>query len=188
MAASGATAVVAETLEPQTRSRSSVVLIEAAIANLKPFQPLPAALTAADIQAVIEIAEDDLQPGGYDAIKAFVGDVIAFARAFDLAFGTDVAEIAKTYAAALADIPADLLVLAIARLRQTWRWARIPLPADVRAVVETELSCRRMLLSRALWARTQLLKRTPQPAIAAGAGVESSTSIDARATFIGPLP
>lgn len=174
MAGLGAMAVAAETPEPQTISRSCADLI----AGWRPFQALPPTVTLAKLEIEIALADDDLRPCGYTSIKTFVGDVIAFARAFDLALGTDVAEIAKTYAAGLADVPDDLLQLAMTRIRRTWRWARIPLPADVRAAIETEHSGRRVVKLRLEWARTQLLKAAPKSDMVSGPGVGASTSID----------
>jgi hypothetical protein len=61
--------------------------------------------------------------------------------------------VVRDYRDGLADLPADLLAAAVKRIKAAHRWRTMPMPADLRATVEGELSRRHGALRRLKLAR-----------------------------------
>lgn len=55
---------------------------------------------------------------------------------------------ARIYVEALNDIPADLLALALHRLKREWKWPRMPSPADIRESIADDMGTRKLRLTR----------------------------------------
>ena len=93
------------------------------------------------------------------AFSALIKPLFDFAVAFGLPVDAKQVEpMTSVYREALAAVPADLLAIAVAAVRRTWKWGnRMPLPADLLVAIDGEM--------RAYWvdrhhctdaARTQL--------------------------------
>lgn len=81
---------------------------------------------------------------------------------FATAFGADIPDpttVTAVYRETLRDLPADLLVQAIAHIKKTWRGRNLPKPAHLLNPVEVAWSDRKVALIKARMA----LKRLPAP-------------------------
>jgi hypothetical protein len=89
-----------------------------------------------------------LEPASVEALAIALDKLLAFARAFNVNV-PDRAGVMAIYRDALADLPGDLLVEAAARATRSWSWGnRLPMPADLRKLVERELQERTRAIGR----------------------------------------
>lgn len=111
----------------------------------KATEPVPPELVAAVPGMRVE-AKASLLPASREEMAIFLGMLQETAIA--LAWPTMLPGAPRLYVAALADVPPDLLALALDRLVRDWRWPRLPAPADIRATIAEELSRRKLRLTR----------------------------------------
>lgn len=81
----------------------------------------------------------DLTPPTPEQFSVATLDFFLWANAFGVGGNLDVEGTARLYRAALSDIPAPLLRKAFQRIIATWKWPRLPSPADVRDQIRDEL-------------------------------------------------
>lgn len=74
--------------------------------------------------------------------------ILDFARTYNVAIPDREGALA-IYRESLADLPTDLLGLAVERIVKTWAWGnRLPMPADIRALVVDDLARRKLAMVR----------------------------------------
>ena len=81
------------------------------------------------------------------AFAVLIKPLFDFALAFGLPLVAErVGAMTAIYHEALAHVPADLLELAVDEVRRTWQWgSRMPLPADLLAMIEHDLRMHRQV-------------------------------------------
>ncbi len=103
--------------------------------------PLPATVTAAQVQAATALMVSRLEPAGAQQFAVALARLFDFMRAFGTRdFDSDV--VTAHYRAALGDIPADLMGRAVERIMAMWQWPSLPKPADLRKAVQAEMDKR----------------------------------------------
>lgn len=110
---------------------------------------LPRGLTVERVQAALEKARATMTPADLPDLANAIDDLITFGRAFDLlANGSPetIEAMSAIYGKGLGDLPADLLASAIDATRASWKWPRMPLPADVRVHASEEMGERRTVI------------------------------------------
>ena len=115
------------------------------LANWKATDPVPGELYDA-VPAMREEGLKTIAPATAEQMAIFLGMLEETANALrwpGLAPGA-----ARLYVNALADVPADLLALALDRLVRDWTWPRLPTPADIRKTIADELSNRKIRVKR----------------------------------------
>lgn len=112
-----------------------------------PTQPSP--LNRDELsRAIAELSDGMIPATDQQYAQALVG-LIEFATAFGIPCPEPKA-VQKIYHEALKHLPADLLTLAIARVKVSWVWGnRMPFPADILTKVSAEYAKRQTLLARA---------------------------------------
>lgn len=111
----------------------------------KATDPVPAELRSS-VPGMREEAKASLAPASSEEMAIFLGMLNETAGA--LAWPQLLPGAPRIYVAALADVPPDLLALALNRLIRDWKWPRLPTPADIRATIAEELSRRKLRLTR----------------------------------------
>jgi hypothetical protein len=107
------------------------------------------------LSTLIANLNDALTPAPDDVYVKALTKLIEFSMAFGIPSG-DPEAMQRIYREKLGDLPGDLLMRAIIRVTDKWTWGnRLPMPAEIRAVIAGELSYRRTLLTKA---RVALLK------------------------------
>lgn len=123
-----------------------------------PNEGLPPQLTRHDLAVALRAADATMMPADARAFAVAMDRLLGFAVAFNIPMNA-IEETVTEYQTALADLPADLLMLAVDRIRATYRWGnRMPFPSDISGAVRTELDARRGLhrvLSTAKWKMDQ---------------------------------
>jgi hypothetical protein len=131
-------------VRPQTAPPSSPSWLQ----RWQTSEPLPSGVTAEAISRVIAAHDAALQPAPAEVFAVSVDRVFAFARTFNIAV-PDTKAAVRFYRDGLADIPADLLDLAMRRAVDGWKWGnRLPMPADIKAQIAPELAARKLALAR----------------------------------------
>lgn len=106
-------------------------------------------LTKDELSTAISRLSEGMKPATPKEYAESLMGLIQFAAAFGIAC-PDPKAVQAIYHEQLSHLPADLLNLAIARVKTTWIWGnRMPFPADILNKVGEEFTRRRMLLSRA---------------------------------------
>lgn len=120
-----------------------------ALAEWMPENPRPPSLTDDKLRALTAELTQAMHPATVQQYAQNMMKLIEFAGAFGLPCG-DPKSAQAIYRETLADLPADLLALAITRLKSAWTWGnRMPFPAELRAMVADDLAARRSLLAKA---------------------------------------
>lgn len=126
-----------------------------ALAKWEPQTPSP--LAKAELSRVIGDLSAKLTPATPEQYIREMAKLIEFVSAFGIQCPEPQA-VQKIYREALALLPADLLTMAMARLRCSWTWGnRMPFPAEILKFVKEEFSARQVLLAKA---KIALLKAT----------------------------
>lgn len=103
-----------------------------------------------------------LRPVSAPEFAVVVDELVGFCRSFGL--DGDPEPIVAHWHAAVKDMPARIIRLGIADLCRTWKYRKIPLPADLAAACEPHMAERRELLNRATWMLRKARMRKPDPA------------------------
>jgi hypothetical protein len=111
---------------------------------------------AAILPRALPAAERDLAPADAQAFAVAMDRLLTWVEQFGIiALERDglrrreqIRNIVAGYRPALADVPADLLAVAVDRTIAQHRYRNLPLPGDIRATVEPELRDRKYLLDR----------------------------------------
>jgi len=90
----------------------------------------------ADIDRMRADMAAGLAPAEPKALAVALGPFAHFAETAGLLNGTSWADWARLYVENLRDLPGDLVIDAFGEIMRTWRWPRMPLPGDVRAIAE----------------------------------------------------
>lgn len=126
---------------------------------------LPPEATAPKIARAIQATAHETRPASSEAFAVCLLKIAKFGRAFGF-LENNAADITGFYREALSDVPADLLELAVDGTIRTWKWNRMPSPADLRETISGELGQRkatRNALERALWKAKMDAKARPCP-------------------------
>ena len=99
---------------------------------LESSSPIEAALAAFD--------SENPRPDEHE-FAVLIKPLFDFAVAFGLPVDAKQVEpMTSVYREALAEVPADLLAIAVATVRRTWKWGnRMPLPADLLAAIDGDM-------------------------------------------------
>lgn len=115
--------------------------------------------TGENLQSIIETLRRWLVQADPYTFGLQMARLFEFARSFGINVPNETSAL-KIYRATLEVLPPDLLTLAITRTVETWKWGnRLPLPADVRAMVSEELIRRRLDLTKAQTAQRKLFRK-----------------------------
>jgi hypothetical protein len=132
--------------------------------NWEAWHQLPEGVTLPALKAELEIVERTLEPASSPQMAVGIAKLLDFARAFGItnAEGSQVRSMAEFYRQGFEDVPGDLVLLACERASREWRWGnRMPLPADLKAMISEELGRRRVVQARI---RSAMMKaRVPEP-------------------------
>lgn len=105
-------------------------------------EPVPQTATVAALEQSIWGLASLLEPASVEALAIALDKLLTFARAFNVPV-SDRVTVAAIYRDALADLPSDLVVEAVTRATRDWTWGnRLPMPGDLRKVIEPELFAR----------------------------------------------
>lgn len=136
--------------QPQTKpmmltSQGSQTL--SALEKWQPQDPVPA--TKAELSTVISALSEQMKPASEVEYAKAMKALIEFASAFQIPCQKP--EIVHAiYREQLVQLPADLLHLAIDRIKAQWIWrTQMPFPADIRNKISEEWAKRKVLLNRA---------------------------------------
>jgi len=117
--------------------------------------PLPPTATPEAIEGALRRYEMALEPADAKLFMVCMDALLEFGEVFGIKV-PDQAAATRIYRDALSDLPADLIQLAIQRLRGTWTWGnRLPMPAEIREMVKDDHARRRLEHSRLQLARRQ---------------------------------
>ncbi len=138
-----------------TRTLPSALSCAASLASWRALNTLPAE-TRGQVAAAIPALEAALAPATVQAAAVGLEPLIRLIDRYGLVpLPTDpddreaeLGRIARMYREDLADLPSDLLVLAVQRVVTTHRYRNLPLPAEFRKAVAEELARRRLALSQ----------------------------------------
>jgi hypothetical protein len=130
------------------------------LATWGPAEPVPEGVVSA-LPSAIDAAERALQRANPKDFAVCMDDLVGWIERSGLtsipadhsARRAWMASVVRDYRDGLADLPADLLELAVKRTKGVHRWRTMPMPADLRATVEGELSRRHGALRRLKLAR-----------------------------------
>lgn len=128
---------------------------------------LPREATPQKISQAIQATAHETQPASSEVFAVCLLKLAKFGRAFGF-LETKASDITGFYREALADVPADLLELAVDGTIRSWKWNRMPSPADLRQSISSELAQRtaaKNALERALWKAKMEAKAPPAPKI-----------------------
>lgn len=129
------------------------------LADWTPEMPRPARLNDQRLAEAICELTVGLRPATTEDYARAMLALIEFVAAFGVPC-PDPATVQSIYRETLADLPADLLTTAIARIKTNWTWGnRMPFPAEIRATVADDLSRRKLMLSHA-----EMVLKKPLPA------------------------
>jgi hypothetical protein len=134
--------------------------LAASLATWGPVEPVPEGIVSA-LPSAIDAAERSLQQANPKDFAVCMDDLVGWIERSGLtpipadhsARRAWMASVVRDYRDGLADLPADLLALAVKRTKGVHRWRTMPMPADLRATVEGELSRRHGALRRLKLAR-----------------------------------
>lgn len=135
-------------VQPQTEQSS---LKRLGLERWEAWHQLPEGVTLPALKAELEIVERTLEPASSAQMAVGIAKLLDFARAFGItnAEGAQVRSMAEFYRQGFDDVPGDLVLLACERASREWRWGnRMPLPADLKAMISEELGARRVVQAR----------------------------------------
>lgn len=129
-----------------------------ALVEWKPYSEVP--FTKEQLLREIASLSAALIPAADEEYVTEVVGLIRFANAFGIQC-QDPQAVHAAYRELFRTLPADLLKLAMMRLRETWTWRNMPLPAEILNFVGAELTLRQVALRKARLALKKTNKRTP---------------------------
>lgn len=143
----------------------------AALTRWQLSDPTPP-MTAAQLSTAITALSEAMKPAAPKVFAGAMADLLKFLAAFGVAT-THAQTVQMAYLDALGDLPEDLLALAIQRTKRSLDNSyRMPLPAEIRRHVASELGERRSLMTKAQHAlprakelakREEARRRNPAP-------------------------
>lgn len=139
-----------EKLPPPTSQALSLRVSRtlSALMEWHPSDPRPPA-PASELLTVISKLERDLIPATKEEYQEIMTRLADLGAGFGIV-APDPARIMKIYRDTLSPMPAELLSIAITRIKLTWKYGnRMPLPAEIRAMVSREWAEAHRCLNRA---------------------------------------
>lgn len=112
-------------------------------------EPRPPSLTNDELERTVAILTTKTTPATVQEYARAMMALIEFGGAFGVPCGSPEA-VQAIYRETLADLPAELLHRAVARIKSGWTWGnRMPFPAEIRATVADDLAVLRSNLAKA---------------------------------------
>ena len=108
---------------------------------------LPATLGAA-LPAILADVERAMAPASFEAFSVQMDRLLSWAQDFALP-ATDVEALVRQYRALLADLPAEILEMAVRETMKNWAYRSMPLPGDIRKHAKGEFERLRTIKLRA---------------------------------------
>lgn len=126
----------------QSYERASATLEALAGWTYASGNDLPETVTEAELSTAIGVLSWTLQPATPEALAVAIKVLADFGQTFGLPAPQIEAAIA-TYREDLADLPGDILLRAVKRVRAEWRWGnRLPMSGDIRKAAADDLAAR----------------------------------------------
>lgn len=182
----------AKTLPPAVLESSTVWLTA-----WTPAEPLPPEVRG-QLPVLVASAESSLVPADVQQFAVSMDELMQWVERYGvIPLDTNparrraqIADVVRGYDAALADLPADILLSAIRETIRTHKFRTLPMPGDIRAFAETELRERQtrllrlktaaMIAEREAKARAEYSaprERTPEQTAAAAAMVQAVRAV-----------